>query len=237
MKTFHAGGRIGDIVFALYTMRALGGGKLYVSDYHTPNWSLDIARTMESFLLYQDYVEEVEFVHHADLPKVDYDLQQAEDDYNPEAFPEWDGKPWPSNCGIKKRYAVHFGVKLEEGPWLTAPVSKNFAPIAFQAPKYRILRSVEDWLTILAYLDNRGAPAVFLGPKTTPALLGAATAINSARVFLGAISSCNAIAEGLGKRRIIEVADDCWNVDTAHATVINGCGNRQVVDTVLEAIR
>ncbi|KKK83146.1 hypothetical protein LCGC14_2796270, partial [marine sediment metagenome] len=36
-KVFHHGGRIGDMLFALYTMKALGGGQLMVSDYHGVN--------------------------------------------------------------------------------------------------------------------------------------------------------------------------------------------------------
>lgn len=228
MKVFHSPGRIGDCIYALWTMKALGGGRLIVSDYHQGNWSLDIARTMESFLRYQTYVEDVEFVTYPCLGVVDYDLHDAERDYNPEAFPEWDRQPWPSNCHLAKRYAVHFGLTFDGKPWLTAPFGYQAKPIAFHAPEYRIIRSVDDWLTILAALDNVGLPAAFLGRNTE--LLDSAMQINSAKVFLGAVSSCHAIAEGLGKIRLVEQAPGCFNVNPT--ACLNGVSNDDVVARV-----
>ncbi len=235
MKVFHHGGRIGDLIFALYTMKALGGGRLLVSDYHRGNWSLGIAKTMCGFLFAQPYIKDVQFVSHASLrlfESVDYDLQHAEDDYNPEAFPEWDKRVWPGNCNIRKRYAVHFGVDYEpDAVWLTAPQTKN-VDIAIHWPQRRSVRRLLDWLYILEGLFD--LKATILGAGSIEGdLLETADYINSAKVFLGTVSCCNALAEGLGKRRLVEQAPDCFNVNASGlGCSINGLSNAQVVKLV-----
>jgi len=235
-RVFHHGGKFGDLIFALYTMKALGGGQLVVSDYHGVGWSLEIARTMTSFLLAQPYIESVRTVPYiaAEVYQVDYDLQHAEDDKNPEAFPEWHGGSWPGNCNIRKRYAVHFGVEYDpEATWLRAPYTKN-VDVAVHLPMRRSVRSKGDWDEILGGLSGLGV--VILGEEGlgTDSLLETADYINSAKVFLGVVSSCNALAEGLGKRRLVEQADGCDNVNVGGkmGLSINGLSNQEVVEIV-----
>ena len=237
-KVFHHGGRIGDMIFALYTMKALGGGQLVVSDYHGVGWSLEIAETMRSFLLYQSYVESVVLVDYdvLDYSRVDYDLQHAEDDKNPEAFPEWHGGSWPGNCNIRKRYAVHFGVEYDpEAVWLTAPRTRS-VEVAVHIPQRRSVRTSEDWREILERLAELRIRTVVLGEEGIGAysLLESADHINSAKVFLGVVSSCNALAEGLGKRRLVEQADGCDNVNAGGkmGLSINSLSNQEVVEMV-----
>lgn len=237
MKSYHAAGRIGDVLFALYTMRALGGGRLILTDFHTPNWSLDIAMTMQSFLSYQEYIHEVTLVEYKDLHlfKVDYDLHEAENDYNPEAFPEWDQSPWPGNCNIRKRYAVHFGVHSDSPTfpiWLTAPFDKPM-DIVFHAKQDRIVRSTEDWLIILARLSDAGRHVHWLHHEGD--WMETAKCINNANVFLGAVSAPNALAEGLGIPTYVEQAPGCNNVNST--VVLNGMSNEEVVARVLEACK
>ena len=235
-KVFHHGGKFGDLIFALYTMKALGGGQLVVSDYHGVGWSLEIAETMRSFLLYQSYVESVVLVDYDDLgyDRVDYDLQHAEDDKNPEDFPEWHGGSWPGNCNIKKRYAVHFGVEYDpEATWLTAPRTKE-VDVAVHLPMRRSVRSAEDWDEILGGLSRLKVMVLGEEGLGTNSLLATADYINSAKVFLGVVSSCNALAEGLGKRRLVEQADGCDNVNARGkmGLSINGLSNQEVVEMV-----
>jgi len=237
-KVFHHGGKFGDMIFALYTMKALGGGQLVVSDYHGVNWNLEIAETMRGFLLAQPYIEGVHFLPHlmatCGCVKVDYDLQHAEDDKNPEDFPEWHGGSWPGNCNIRKRYAVHFGVEYDpEATWLTAPRTKE-VDVAVHMPQRRSVRSRADWMKILDGL--RGLRVAILGEEGlgVDSLLETADYINSAKVFLGVVSSCNALAEGLGKRRLVEQADGCDNVNARGkmGLSINGLSNQEVVEMV-----
>ncbi len=233
-KVFHHGGRIGDMIFALYTMKALGGGQLVVSDYHGVGWSLEIAETMRSFLLYQSYVESVLITPHQYIGLINHDLQHAEDDKNPQDFPEWHGGSWPGNCNIRKRYAVHFGVDYDpEAIWLTAPRTKE-VDVAVHLPMRRSVRSGADWNNILDGLS--GLKVVILGKEGlgTDSLLKTADYINSAKVFLGVVSSCNALAEGLGKRRLVEQADGCDNVNVGGkmGLSINSLSNQEVVEMV-----
>ncbi|KKM01510.1 hypothetical protein LCGC14_1793680 [marine sediment metagenome] len=236
-KIFHHGGKFGDMIFALYTMKALGGGQLVVSDYHGVNWNLAVARTMTSFLLAQPYIESVRTVPYiaAEVSQVDYDLQHAEDDKNPEAFPEWHGGSWPGNCNIRKRYAVHFGVEYDpEAVWLTAPQTKD-VDVAVHIPSHRIVRTAVEWCEILDGLS--GLKVMVLGAEGclgTNSLLESADHINSAKVFLGVVSSCNALAEGLGKRRLVEQADGCDNVNVGGkmGLSINSLSNQEVIEMV-----
>ena len=233
-KVFHHGGKFGDMIFALYTMKGLGGGQLVVSDYHGVNWSLLIAETMYEFLRGQPYIESVRFVSYPDLGKVDYDLQHAEDDKNPEAFPEWHGGSWPGNCNIKKRYAVHFGVEYDpEAVWLTAPATKE-VDVAVHIPQRRSVRSTKDWHEILGALGDLRVALLGEESGSTDSLLESADYINSAKVFLGVVSSCNALAEGLGKRRLVEQADGCFNVNAGGkmGLSINGLSNQEVIELV-----
>jgi hypothetical protein len=245
MKTFHHGGRIGDCVYALWTMKALGGGKLILSDFHRPNWDLTIARSMERFLRYQPYVQDVEFRPYSDsvlrnsesctLTNIDYDLRAAEDDFNPDKFPEWDKKDWPGNCHIAKRYATHFGLEFDGKPWIEAPKVDNYIGMAtVHLPAYRLVRKVEDWVDILShYFENYQYFLLDSSRNRTGLdndLLVTAININSSRVFLGAVSSCHAIAEGLGKPRLVEQAPGCFNVTPTLS--LNGMSNADVVKEV-----
>ncbi len=244
MKTFHAGGRIGDIVFALWTMKALGGGRLIVSDFHQGNWSLEIARTMESFLRYQEYIEDVVFEKHSPDMSVDYDLHEAENDFNPEAFPECpdlDGDHWPGDANIARRYALHFGLEFDGKPWLIAPRVYRFeygiTGIAFHCPLRRSLRSADDWFQIVACLNEFGFDVITLGKEPLRGLgidsnlLETAGTIYSSGLLLGTVSSCNAIAQGLGKPTLVEQFPGCFN--TRPTVSLNGMTNQQVVDEVI----
>ncbi len=233
-KIFHHGGKFGDMIFALYTMKALGGGQLVVSDYHGVGWSLEIAETMRSFLLYQSYVESVVLCPYPHIGLINHDLQHAEDDKNPEAFPEWHGGSWPGNCNIRKRYAVRFKVDYDpEATWLTSPRTKQ-VDVAVHLPMRRSVRSGADWNNILDGLSR--LKVVILGEEGlgTDSLLETADYINSAKVFLGVVSSCNALAEGLGKRRLVEQADGCDNVNVGGkmGLSINRLSNQEVIEMV-----
>ncbi len=248
MKTYHHGGRFGDLFYALWTMRELGGGKLIVSDFHAPNWSLEMARTLESFLLYQPFIEEVAFRSYKDYLQpldrcdfIDYDLQKAEGDFNPEAFPE---NPevghhlWPGNINIAKRYAVHFGLTYRPGEkWLEAPTFEFDPPVAMHYPLRRSLRSGDDWSIIREGLYEAGVPSIRVFPEDNDPLTGiwlqTATMIQTAKVFLGVVSGPHALAEGLGKTRLVEQADGCFNISVLPPSqCINGKSNSEVIELV-----
>lgn len=259
MKTFYHGGRIGDLIFALWTMRELGGGRLVVSDFHHPNWSLGTAVSMDRLLRHQPYVQEVLYTAYRKglEQQVDYDLHAAEDDHNPQAIPGYDTKSgWPGNANIAARYGVHFGLQYRPADkWLTAPASRlGQVDVVVHCPVRRMVRDQVDWLLMVGRLRDSGLHLVIVGPEDqrmwAPGvpearvvdgdLLDSADWINSAKVFLGTVSSCNAIAEGLKKRRFVEQAPDCFNVNVSPetgGTCINGMDKKEVVDAVIQAVR
>lgn len=246
MNTFHHGGRIGDLIFALWTMKRLGGGKLIVSDYHQGNWSLELASSMVSFLEMQSYIEEVSVVPYAERGEVDYDLQKAETDRNPEAFPDYRPESgWPGNANILRRYAIHFGLDSEyvewrkhPTPWLEMDPLKREVDVAFHCPIRRSVRLWQDWILILRALYREGIRVEIMGREPIMGnlnytLLDSASAIQRAKIFLGTVSSCNAVAEGLGKTRLVEQAPDCFNVHVDPPSLsINLLSNEEIVRLV-----
>lgn len=253
MKTFHHGGRIGDCIFSLYTMAKLGGGKLYLTDFHEGNWDQRIAEQLLPLIQYQEYVDQAQFVPYDHFTnEVDYDLHAAELDYNPEQFPEWNHKVWPGNISIAKRYAIHFGIDFIPGfPWLTAPKTFENIDVVFHAPIRRVVDK-DQLVAIMVGLASAGKKIAIIGGESDwtewremiisheitaiwpPTLLDAADMINSAKVFLGAVSSGNAIAEGLDKPNFVQVTDGCDN--TFPYQVINGMDPLRVVRQIEELL-
>lgn len=235
MKTFSHSGRFGDLFYALWTMKELGGGKLFINDFHTPNWNLEMAWTLNTFLLYQSFIEAVEFIPYAKMPKVDYDLHEAEADFNPEAFPECPDAAiqWPGSINIAKRYAVRFGLTYRPGEkWLEAPDSNNAYQIVIHAPERRMVRSLNDWAIIGSSFWNVFSHGL-IGQDYQGDWLSTAAEINSSSLFLGAVSGPHALAEGLGKTRFVEQAPDCFNVSvTPPSQCINGWSNEKVIEEV-----
>jgi len=240
VKTFSHGGRFGDLFYALWTMRELGGGKLIITDRQQGNWSLDMARTLESFLRYQPYIDEVEFRSHADRGPIDYELWEAENDYNREAFPECDpNEIWPGSANIAKRYALHFDLTYRLGEkWLEAPYFGQDFGVIFHWKEDRTIRGLDDWAEIInvnyGMLSQEVGASSWHGDSTLDGnWLTTAAKINSAKLFLGVVSGPHALAEGLGKTRLVEQAPDCFNVSVLPPSqCINGWSNQQVIDEV-----
>lgn len=242
MKTFHHGGRIGDLVFALWTMCALGGGKLIVTDFQKGNWSLGIARTMLKFLKAQPYIADVEVLPYSVRGPIDFDLHEAENDYNPESFPEWNPNgPWPGNANIAMRYALHFDKTFDGTPWVVPQEAMIEHDVVFHCPIRRSVRTWQDWFAIVTGLQDKGLRVAVLGnepplhnqslPDDWDVWDSAVTIVRS-KCFLGTVSSMNAIAEGMGKKRFVEHAPDCFNVTTD--VVLNGLSTSEIVAAVTE---
>ena len=260
MRTFHSPGRFGDCIYQLYTVRALGGGDIYISDFHTPSWSQQHISDLLPLIQYQKYVNEAKPIQFSvdemsrwrtgggkpDWIKthITHDLHDAECDRNPKDFPEWDGRVWPGNIHIAKRYAVHFGVTWDrESAWLEAPVNEHGYDIVFHAPVRRLVRDREEWRQILTELASKHRLLIVGGVNdieewwvsnadklAPPSFLETAGYINSAKVFLGAASSCNVVAEGLKKPRLVELVQDCFN--TYPTQCINDMSAAQIIEQI-----
>lgn len=232
-RRFHHGGRLGDALYALYTVWRMGGGEFYLSLYHTPGWNEKMLRSLLPFIEYQKYITKADMCEQpprfGDLD-ITHDLHAAEGDFNPEDFPEWTGPSWPGNgVSILKRYALHFGIQPDfEDIWLTAPQTKD-VDIVFHMPQRRCIRDYDEWIRILLILAQHYKKKVIIlaGPDDAyewgdmtksvevivpAAYLETADWINSAKLFIGGASSCNVCAEGLKKWRMVEIADGCFDI-------------------------
>jgi hypothetical protein len=245
LKTFHHGGRLGDCLFALYTIKELGGGRLALSLYQQGGWYKYMIDALLPLIEYQSYIEDCGQCDQEDRHQYDVDFVKYENMFNPLMFPEWEGPDWPGNIHIGKRYAACAGVTWSPGrAWLQAPQTYvDDLDIVFHAPMRRCMRDPDRWADIIRNLCIDEYNIAVIGSKEDiedwePRLhsksdftyygkkrdfsktgsmtlvipdnfLQAADYINSAKLFMGAISSCHAIAEGLGVWTMCDVHTDC----------------------------
>lgn len=114
-KTFRHGGKIGDVIFSLPTIRELGGGTLYLPE-QTPDACNALYSSLKDLLLQQPYIKEVReypsglaYMQLApDIP-INYDLDRAR------------LQPLKGKIHIVKRYMDAFGINYPnwKEPWLT----------------------------------------------------------------------------------------------------------------------
>lgn len=238
LKFVH-GGRCGDFIFALHTIKKICEKGNALADirlvgHHQVGWSRELAESLIPLAEYQDYVHQCSYEPVTLPSEKQYDFIKAEEHYNPKDFPEWHGKDWPGNINIDKRYAVYFGVEYDpEETWLKAPIVYTPYRVIVQAP-FRRCTDISNLAMILK--EFYGKSLLIPGNDKSHELLAAnsnvlrynpvdfldsAALINSADVFLGAVSSCNAIAEGLKKPRFVQVQDDCYNINLDDKTGFN----------------
>lgn len=113
-KTFRHGGKIGDVIFSLPTIRELGGGILYLPE-KTPDACSNLYSSLKNLLLLQPYIYEVReypsglaYKEQAPGIHIDYDLDLARN------------QPMKGVIHIVKRYLDAFGVSYPgwKEPWL-----------------------------------------------------------------------------------------------------------------------
>lgn len=257
--TFHHGGRFGDCLAALYTVKAIceRDGKqadLYLSDFQKGNWSLEAAKTLVPFLKTQPYIHDVQVVPWTLLNEhgFDYDLHDAECVENPQDFPEWDGKSWPSNIHLAKRYAHYFGIPWNpEAIWIERAIGiSGVAPfdVVFHAPLRRTVDQ-EQLRQTVRLLCEKGARVLVVGSEidylewqtaltefgvtfvASHSFLDTWFYLSTAGCFLGAVSSVNMLAEAMKIPRFVQVAPGCDNVYAQGNTgyTINGWTPEEVL--------
>ena len=219
-KTFKHSGDLGDIIFALPTVRALGGGILYLDPTggeveplvkeplklktHTKLTAAAID-SLKPFLLLQDYVQDVR-----------YWAGEAVD-YNLDEFRRTQGR-----VNLADAHLQTFGLPTShrDSAWLRvdhAVEEKGFPIVINRTVRYICNHSF--WETTLPAYHPQ---CLFVGtPKeheifeytfgypvryyVTPTILELARVIAGCRQFMGNASLPHAIAEGLKKNKVLEV--------------------------------
>ena len=226
-STFKHSGALGDVIFSLPAVRALGGGVLYLdpqggegdpllADPDTGRTRADFsAQTIESvkpLLLLQEYISDVRTWTGQ---KVDYNLDEFRRHLDAGNL-----------CDAYLR-AFNLPFTHKETAWLVVddPVSIPGHPVVVN----RTVRYTGNHIFWQKILPKVHKEALFVGfPKEheifeytfgipiryypTPTILDLARVIAGAKQFIGNASSANAIAEGLKKNKILEVCRVLPNV-------------------------
>lgn len=204
-KRFTHTGDAGDVIFALPTIKALGGGELYLYPWKGTREPMTKKRfeLLAGLLRSQKYLKKVEF---SEVPvKSDYDFAEFRKTYRlgkslAEMQAEW--------CGAEPDLTT---------AWLTLPRPKIPLDIVVvnRSPRYH--NGSFSWRTVM---DSIGKKCVFVGMPSehaaferefgsimyfpTDNFLEVAKLMVASRGFIGNQSCCNAIAEGLKVYKILE---------------------------------
>jgi len=227
MKTFRHGGKIGDVIFSLPTIRELGGGILYLPE-QTPDGCNNLYSSLKHLLLFQPYIKDVR-EYPSNLPymqlepgiHIDYDLDLAR------------LQTLKGVIHIVKRYMDAFLVEYKgwNEPWLVIPDEVEYkvcvhgltlTPNNYTLINYTGRHITNDKLQITSRVDwtkvinGISGPVYFIGSSSehkhfesitnrsiihihTDNMLHVACLVNNAKAVYCNQSSTLAIAQALGK--------------------------------------
>ncbi len=236
-RTFKHSGRLGDLVYALPAVKALGGGRLYLDTGAVEGFSDGQAAQAIPLLETQPYITSGS-IRHGEV--VDYDL----DRFRIAAS---------SHTNLARAHLAAFDLDLAlcESPWLESDGLGEAE--AFEVVFARCLRRHE----VLGFWQRAyelfGREAVFVGTPEehgefearfgpipyapTPDLKALAALIDRCGLFAGSQSCPYAIAEALGKSCILEVDEDSPNClfFRGGATHVFGSEDLWKIDQVAES--
>lgn len=221
--TFTHSGATGDIIFSLPTIKAMGGGRLLIHQFHRQRYE-----SVKPLLEVQEYITEVDWIDHKPEGSVDLDK-----------FRKFAGHH-------KNLVDAHFsGQDLTptdwKGGWLTLPDRQVIIP----GLKYSVINRTTnyadpncDWIKEVEYLRAISDEVFFIGypeewnifcDKFTPVkyfpcdFLQAAHLIMGAEMFTGCYSALSTIAMGLGINYRLEQAPghSCSSLLQPRETIIN----------------
>lgn len=212
--SFLHSGNVGDLIYGLPAVRALGGGTLYLGVGDHPQWGHRAsfppayAESLIPLLCAQDYVSAVAV--HADQP-VDHELDR---------FRDFESSS--PNLAVAHLRAFDLPEDACDTPWLTVaePLKVPDRPVVFsRTTRYR--NPAFDWARVVA---QHGSRAVFVGLpqehrlfeeehgsipyRPTRDFLELARLIAGCELFVSNQSAPYAIAEGLKAETILEVCPE-----------------------------
>jgi glycosyltransferase involved in cell wall biosynthesis len=223
VKSFQHAGDTGDIIYSLPTVRALGGGILYLCRASTNRvrprelMNAEKAESIASLLRLQPYLKDVRYIETLN-PGIQVDLNSMRDGMA-HNYEHW--------RNLARCHLHQFNLKFEEEEkqWLVvdAPIKVEGKPIVVaRSPRYH--NQDFPWRKVMRKYGNRmifvGLPEEYDGFKEkigkveyypTVNLLDLARVIAGAELFIGNQSAPRAIAEGLKVNVLIEGCDACPN--------------------------
>lgn len=216
--TFGHAGDLGDIIYALPTIRALGGGTLCL---HAVKWTREPmtetkVQSLRSLLITQPYIEDVRWL--GDGEKVAVNLNDFRQSYMNEGgfrkFPRRNICEWIllTHCLSPDEQAKRWLVGIE--PIQRARVVVNRTP-RYQNPSFPWRRVLDHYRGEMVFVGSAKEHATFCSDfkmakteiphQQTGSLLALAQVIAGADLFVGNQSCAYAIAEGMKKPAILEV--------------------------------
>lgn len=203
MKTFRHSGDMGDIIYSLPTVRALGGGDLYLSiGASYTNFRLEQFNFLYPLLMHQPYIHEV-FIWYGE--PINYDL---------DAFRFYGTNLQKKNLAEAHLEAFNLDPELANQKWLYAK-SKHINDI--------IINRTERYHGQFNWFNAVMGKPTFIGTKKehvsfcnrfdhvdfyqVESALDMAEVIQGSGLFIGNQSLAFAISEGLHKLNMLEISD------------------------------
>lgn len=226
-KTFYHSGDYGDIIYALPTIRALGGGKLVIGPnklWKTRlNASVDHVANLKPLLAIQPYISDIEYVHK--IPSdIDFDLNRFRECLiHDNIVPSCNTK----KLNLAEAHLHTFNLPLSEcvDRWITVDNTEsipNRPVLIHRSPRWQ--SSSFPWKKVMSSHRHR---ALFVGLeeeysdftkdwgyipyRPTSNMLELARLIAGSTLFIGNQSLPYALCEGLKHTSLLEVKQDLAN--------------------------
>lgn len=221
--TFYHSGDFGDIIYALPTIKAMGGGELFIGPETKTGFQIKarqrftkpVFELIAPLLKVQPYLRRVQYADK--MPKVDVDLNQFRRYFleEPERLRKGDRR---LNLAEAHLHTFHQRLKACQEPWLVVDrVGKPDKPVLIhRSARWR--NSEFPWAQVM---EIHGHQAAFVGLKSeyekfaaewgdlpfieTFHFLALARLIAGCQLFIGNQSAPYSIAEGLKKNTLLEV--------------------------------
>ena len=218
-NNFRHGGATGDIIFSLPTIKALGGGHLFIHPYDRQR-----AESIAKLIRLQDYIASVT------ITQITYDCHDLD------LFRNYAGH----FNNLIDCHAMPFGIQVSKDAWLkvenNAIIDHSFSLIATGS---NYLDASFDWNKEVDYLLTFSEVVYFLGYQdeydrmqaqwNTKAVfwdcdfLCAAEMIMAAEMYTGGYTGLTTIAQGLGKpyRLVQAPGHTCSTLFVERETIVN----------------